>query len=342
MAVEVYVTRKIRAEGLDLLAKDCRFEVWSGAEDAGPDHATVLTGVKNCKVLLSLLTEPIDRKILEANPKLLGVANYAVGFNNIDVKAATELGIPVTNTPGVLTETTADLAWALLMAVARRIPESHAYMTSGKFKIWGPNLFLGGDVGTGPRGEKKTLGLIGYGRIGQAMHKRASGFDMHVVAYDPEMRAVIEKTPGVDYLDLPELLSKSDFVSLHCNLTEKTRHLIGARELGQMKKTAYIINTARGPIIDEKALVEALKTQRIAGAGLDVYEDEPAMAEGLAGLSNAVLVPHIASASMATRAEMAMMAARNALALLRKDRGPNTVNPEVYDSKAYRERMARG
>lgn len=335
---DIFVTRTISPQGMALLEKECSFRVWPGLENEGPDQNTLLKEVQNCKVLLSLLTETINRKILEANNKLLGVANFAVGFDNIDVEAATSLGIPVTNTPGVLTETTADLTWALLLAVARQIPQAHNYMVSGKYKIWGPNLFLGDDIGLGPREQTKTLGIVGFGRIGQAVYRRAKGFHMRILAYDPWVKDMIQKTEGVHYCDLPQLLEQSDVVTLHCNLNQETRHLIGREELKRMKKTSYLINTSRGPVVDEKELVWALKNQIIAGAGLDVYEDEPKMADGLASLDNVVLLPHIASASKDTRGEMAIMAARNALALLKKNQAPHTVNPEVYNTKAYHER----
>jgi len=336
---DVFVTRKISPQGLALLEKECNFRIWDGPENDGPDHDTILKEVQTCSVLLSLLTERINRPILEANTKLLGVANFAVGFDNINVDAATSLGIPVTNTPGVLTETTADLTWALLMAAARQIPQAHNYMVSGKYKIWGPNLFLGDDISEGPGEQAKTIGIVGFGRIGEAIHCRAKGFNMRILAYDPWAKEVIEKTEGVEYKELPELLELSDFVTLHCNLTEETHHLISREELKRMKKTSYLINTSRGPVVDEKELLWALKHQIIAGAGLDVYEEEPEMTEGLDSLDNVVLLPHIASASKATRGKMAMMAAKNTLALLKKDRAPNTVNPEVYNTKMYQERI---
>lgn len=287
------------------------------------------------------LTEPVDRDLMMVNEGLLGVANMAVGFNNIDIEAATELGIPVSNTPGVLTDTTADLAWALILAVARRIPESHRYMAEGKYKLWGPNLFLGGDVGPGASGVSKVLGIVGYGRIGAAVAKRALGFDMEVVAFDPYARQAIEDSEWASWADLDELLQRSDFVSLHPLLTDDTHHLIGEAELRRMKSTAYLVNTSRGPVVDEAALVRALREQWIAGAGLDVYEEEPAMADGLAELPNAVLLPHIASASNDTRGKMSAMAASNALAHLRRQRAANPVNPEVYDTSAYRRRTGR-
>ncbi|MFQ6674061.1 MAG: 2-hydroxyacid dehydrogenase [Fidelibacterota bacterium] len=337
---DIFVTRRIRPEGLAILEGESHYRVWPGPEDAGPDRSTLLREVKRCRVLLSLLTEQIDRTVLEANERLLGVANYAVGFNNIDIDLATAMGIPVTNTPGVLTETTADLSWALLMAVARQIPQAHNYMVAGRYRLWGPNLFLGSDISPGPKGAVKTLGIVGYGRIGQAVHRRATGFDMRILAYDPPARELIERSEGVEHRDLPDLLEESDFVTLHCVLTGETRHLISKEELKRMKKTAYLINASRGPVVDEKALVWALENGEIAGAGLDVYEEEPNMAPGLAESENVVLLPHVASASKATRAEMARMAARNALALLNKERAPNTVNPSVYDSDAYLKRIS--
>ncbi len=246
--------------------------------------------------------------------------------------------MPVSNTPGVLTDTTADLTWALLLAVARRVSEAHNYMVAGRYKIWGPNLFLGGDVSPGGSGRRKILGIVGYGRIGEGVAKRALGFDMDVLAFDPYAREAVESSRYAAWAELPELLAKSDFVSLHPLLTEETHHLIAAKELRAMKTSAYLINASRGPVVDEKALVQALREGWIAGAALDVYEDEPAMAEGLAERSNVVLLPHIASASTDTRGKMASMAAANALAHLRRERAPNVVNPEVYDTAAYRQR----
>ena len=212
-------------------------------------------------------------------------------------------------------------------------------MTAGRYKIWGPKLLLGSDVSPGGSGKPKSLGIVGFGRIGQAVFKRSRGFDMRVLAYDPPLKAVIENTDGVEYRELPNLLQESDFVTLHVNLTPDTHHLIGPQELNLMKPTAYLINTARGPAVDETALVEALKRRQIAGAGLDVYENEPQMADGLAECNNIVLLPHLASASRQTRDKMATMAATNALALLKGEKAPNTVNPEVYENQPYRARI---
>jgi lactate dehydrogenase-like 2-hydroxyacid dehydrogenase len=339
---QVYVTRKIPQPGLDLLVKHgAEVRIGCTDEDALVSSEQLLAGVRNCDVLLPLLTESVDAAVLAANPALRGVANYAVGFNNIDVGAATALGIPVSNTPGVLSDTTADLAWALLMACARQIVPAHQYMVAGRYKTWGPNLFLGADISPGGSGVRKVLGLVGFGRIGQAMARRSVGFEMDVLAYDPHARQQIEAQSGVAWADLDELLARSDFVSLHVLLNEQTRHLIGPAQLARMKSSAILINTARGPVVDERALVDALRSSRIAGAGLDVYEDEPLMAPGLAELDNVVLLPHIASASTDTRARMATIAATNALAHLMGDRAPDCVNPEVYETSAYRARVAR-
>jgi glyoxylate reductase len=340
--LHVFVTRRIPDPGLEILRQSgARVTVFQSEEEKGLSGEEILAGAEACDVLVPLLTEPVGRDVLAASERLLGVANMAVGFNNIDVEAATELGIPVGNTPGVLTDTTADLAWALLMATARRIPEAHNYQVAGRFKLWGPNLFTGADVSPGGSGERKVLGIVGFGRIGQAVAKRSVGFDMDVLAHDPYAKESILEDALVTWAELPELLEKSDFVTLHVLLTDETRHLIGEEELQRMKSTAVLINTSRGPVVDEAALVKALQEGWIQAAGLDVYEEEPAMKPGLAELENAVLLPHIASASRDTRARMAVMAARNAVAFLKGEVGPTTVNPEVYETEAYRKRTAR-
>jgi glyoxylate reductase len=336
----IVITRRIPKAGMDVLeGSEARVTVVQSNEEQGLSREQVLDAVRAADVLLCQLTEPIDREVLSANDRLLGVAQMAVGFDNIDVGTATELGIPVANTPGVLTDTTADTAWALLMAAARRIPESHEYMVAGRYKIWGPNLLLGHDVSPGGSGRRKVLGIIGYGRIGRAVARRSIGFDMEVLAYDPFNREGVEQDDLATWADLPELLERSDFISLHPALTEDTRHLIGEAELRAMKPTAILINASRGPVIDEETLVRALQEGWIGGAGLDVYEDEPAMKPGLAECETAVLVPHIGSATGDTRGKMASMAATNALAHLASERAPNCVNPEVYDSEAYRRRV---
>jgi glyoxylate reductase len=275
--------------------------------------------------LVTLLTDRVDRDLLEAGRgKLKIVANVAVGYDNIDVDAATEAGIMISNTPGVLTETTADFAWALLMSVARRIPEAQGFLRAGRFHGWGIMMMLGEDV-TG-----KTLGLAGFGRIGQGVAKRARGFDMRVLFYDP-MPGLEDAAAelGAERVDLETLLRESDFLSVHTPLTEDTHHLIGSKQLAIMKSTSFLINTSRGSVVDEAALVEALRDGSIKGAALDVYEHEPNVHPGLLELDNAVITPHIASASVATRTRMATMAAENVIAALSGRRPASLVNPEV-------------
>lgn len=339
---KIFVSRRIPAAGLDMLtAAGAEVRIGQEREDAGVAPDVMLAGVQWCDVLLSLLTEPVDRALLSANPALRGVANYAVGYNNIDVASATALGLPVSNTPDVLTDSSADLTWALLLAAARRIPEAQDYMKAGRYKLWGPNLLLGADVSPGGSGRRKVLGIVGFGRIGAAVAKRATGFDMEIIAYDPHARAQVEASGIARHVELAELLERSDFISLHPLLTRETHHLIDERALRRMKPTAILVNVSRGPVVDEAALVRALNERWIAGAALDVFEHEPAMAAGLAECENAVIVPHIASASADTRDKMARMAAENALAHLRGGRAPNAVNAEVYAGDAYRARMAR-
>jgi glyoxylate reductase len=342
MSLRIAVTRRIPETGMSVL-RDSGADICVVQPDprAAVDRERLHDAIADADVLVSLLTEQIDERLLAHAPRLRGVANFAVGFNNIDIDAATRLGIPVTNTPGVLTESTADLTWALLLAIARRIPEAHDYMARGEYQIWGPELFLGEDVGRGPDGERRTLGIIGFGRIGQAVARRARGFDMSVIAYDPYMRDAIIASDDVTWSDFDDLLRHSDFVSLHALLTEETHHLIGERELRLMKERAFLINVARGEMIDEAVLVRALSEKWIAGAALDVYEREPVMAEGLAACRNAVFVPHIGSATRGTRNRMATMTATNAVAHLTLQQAPNVVNHVVYDAPAYHERIAR-
>jgi glyoxylate reductase len=337
----IFVTRRIPKPGLDLLSgAAARVRIGQTDDEAPVPRPVLEDGVRWATVLVSLLTEPVDRALLAMNPKLLGVANCAVGYDNVDVAAATELGVPVTNTPEILTDTTADLTWALLLAVARRIPEADAYVRAGRYKLWGVNLMLGADVSPGGSGRRKVLGVVGYGRIGTAVARRAAGFEMDVLAYDPFARERIDADAGVAWAELDDLLARSDFVTLHPALTDRSHHLIGAPALKRMKRTAYLINVSRGAVVDENALVAALRSRRIAGAALDVFEHEPALAAGLLDCDNVVLAPHIASASTDTRDRMATMAATNALAHLRGERAPNIVNPDVYETAAYRERLA--
>jgi len=300
-----------------------------------PTVKELMEGVRNADVFLPRATIPIPKNVVTANPNLRGIANYGVGYNNIDMRSATELGIPVSNTPGVLTETTADLAWALLMATVRKIPQAHSYTVSGRWKGPGGKSFMGADIGPGGSNSPKVLGIIGFGKIGQAVMRRSRGFKMKVVAFDPPMKEAIEQTRGVEYRELGDLLRESDFVTLHCPLTEETHHIIGEKEFALMKFNSVLINTSRGPVVDEKALVSALKKGKIAGAGLDVYEREPHLSPGLAKLEKVVLLPHIGSATEDTRGQMAVVAVRNAVAMLRGKRPPNIVNPEVFESPEY-------
>jgi len=306
-----------------------------------PTPKEVMKGISNVDILLPSAFQSVPREMIMANPNLRGVANFGVGYNNINVAYATERGIPVTNTPKVLTETTADLAWALLMATARKIPQSHIHTISGKWKGPGGKTFMGLDIGPGGSNKPKVLGIIGFGRIGQTVMRRSRGFKMKVIVYDPIKKEEIEKMRGVGYRELDDLLKESDFITLHCALTKETHHLIGKKELDLMKHTAILVNTSRGPVVDEKALVSALKQGKIAGAGLDVYEKEPRLSVGLSKLENAVLLPHIGSATADTRGQMAVLAAKNAVAILRGKRPPNIVNPQVLDSPQYLRRIGK-
>jgi glyoxylate reductase len=274
--------------------------------------------------LVCMISEAVDEELLASCPDLKVASNVAVGFNNIDVAAATRHGVVVTNTPDVLTETTADFAWTLLMAISRRVVEADRYVREGKFDQWKNMLLLGGDI------HGKTLGIVGFGRIGRAMAKRAEGFGMRViyqdaVAADP----AIERELRASRTDIATLLKESDFVTLHTPLLPETRHLINAQSLKTMKKTAYLINASRGPVVDEAALAQALKEGWIAGAGIDVFEDEPKIHPGLMGLTNVVLAPHIGSASWETRLQMANLAVDNCLAVLEGRTPPTPVNAEA-------------
>lgn len=325
----VFITRRIPDQGLSLILEQCQAEVWP--EETPPPREVLLEKVRQCDGLLSLLTDKIDATLMGNAPRLRVVSNMAVGFDNIDVAAATERGILVGNTPEVLTDTTADFAFALLMATARRIGEAIDYVRAGKWKTWGPMLLLGQDV------HGATLGLIGLGRIGSAVARRAQGFNMRVLYYDVVRRQDLEQRMGIIYTDLDTLLAESDFVSLHAPLTPQTRHIINADSLRKMKPTAILINTARGPLVDSQALYEALRDGVIAYAGLDVTDPEPIpMDDPLLTLPNCLIVPHIASASVATRGKMAELAARNLLAGLRGEVLPTHLNPEALARRAQR------
>lgn len=322
MKPRVFITRMLPQPALGRILPVCETEVWQ--DELPPPREVLLSKVRDVDGLLSLLTDKIDATLMDNAPKLKVISNCAVGYDNIDVPAATQRGITVGNTPGVLTETTADFAFALLMAAARRVVEGDRYTRAGKWKTWGLTVLLGQDV------YGATLGLIGLGRIGAAVAKRAKGFDMRVLYYDPYRREDLEKQLGITYADLDTVVREADFVSVHTPLTNETKHLINAELLRKMKKTAILVNTSRGPVVDQAALYAALRDGVIAGAALDVTDPEPiVMNDPLLTLENCIIAPHIASASVTTRTKMAMMAAENLLAGLRGEPLPNPVNPEV-------------
>ena len=323
---KVFVSRIIPDDGLALVRDATDATVWE--DELPPSRETLLEAVEGCDGILTLLTDRVDDELLDrAGPPLKVVSNFAVGFDNIDVGACTARKIPVGNTPGVLTETTADLTWALLMAAARRLVEGDRYVRDGKWKTWGPMLLMGPDV------HGATLGIVGFGRIGQAMARRAKGFGMRIVYHDLErVPKAVEAEFDATFMTLEGLLHESDFVSLHTVLSPETKGLLNAERLGWMKPTAILVNTSRGPVVDSMALVDALRAGTIAAAALDVTDPEPLPADHpLIGLENCLVVPHIASASRATRGKMASMAAANLLAGLRGERLPTPVNPEVYN-----------
>jgi len=315
---KVFVTRHLPGNAVGRLAEGCRVEV--NPEDRPLERAELLSGVSRADAVICLLTDRIDEEVLAAAETVKIFANYAVGYNNIDVDAAARRGILVTNTPDVLDDTTADFAWALLMAVARRVVEADGFVRENRFQGWSPTLFLGKDI-TG-----RTLGILGAGRIGRAVAERAAGFGMRILYHDLHSHSDLERETGAVQVGKDELLEQADFVSVHVPLTEDTRHMIGSRELARMKRSAVLINTSRGPTVDEQALVEALKEGEIWGAGLDVFEDEPQVHPGLLHLPNVVLAPHIASASGATREKMAAMAVDNVMAVMEGRKPRNLVN----------------
>lgn len=320
----VWVTRRIPEAGLQLLREVCQVRVWAGK--LPPTKETILREVAACQGLLSLLTDPVDAEVIAAGRELQVISQMAVGVDNVDLKAATARGIPVGHTPGVLTEATADMAFALLMTAARRIPEGVETVRAGRWRTWEPLGLLGADV------WGATLGIVGLGRIGTAVAHRGRGFQMRVLYHDPARNPKLEEQLGVEYAGLEALLAQSDFVSLHTPLSPATYHLINEQTLGHMKPTAILINTARGPVVDTNALVQALKAGRIRAAALDVTDPEPLPTDHpLLSLPNCIVVPHIASATVTARERMAVMAAQNLLAGLRGDRLPYCANPEVYD-----------
>ena len=321
MKPKVFATHRLFDPARKILQENCDAEYWEQPER--PLREEVLRRVKDKEGLICLLTEKVNDELLQAAPNLKIAANVAVGFDNIDVAACTKRGVIATNTPGVLDETTADFAWTLLMAVARRLGEGDALARSGDWKGWDLDQLVGTDV------WGKTLGIVGFGRIGKAMARRASGFRMKVI-YTDAVRATAEAEQelGAEYRDINALLAESDFISIHTPLLPETRGLFNAAKFERMKRTAFLVNTSRGPVGDEAALVAALESGKIAGAALDVFEKEPAIHPGL-NRRNVVLAPHIASASLETRTKMACMAAENVIAAFEGRRPRNLLNPEV-------------
>jgi glyoxylate reductase len=314
----VFITRRIPEKAIRLLKN--HFSVKVNKRERNLYKYEIIAGVRGSFGLLSLLTDRIDSEVISAGKKLRIIANFAVGYDNIDITKAAEKGIIVTNTPGILTKTTAELAWALLFATARRIVEGDSFTRKGKFKGWEPTLLLGFDI------HGKTLGVIGAGRIGTEFALGAVGFDMRVLYYDRQRNPTIEKKLGAKRVALKKLLQSSDFISIHTPLTQETHHLIGKEEIGMMKKNAILINTSRGPVLDEEALTDGLVKGTIAGAGLDVYEKEPSLTKRLRNCTNAVLTPHIGSASYETREKMAVMAAQSIIDVYKGKRPAHCVN----------------
>ncbi len=322
MKRKVFVSRQIPYEGVEMLEEQCEVDVWE--DELPPPRADLLARSKDCDAILSLLTDRIDAEFLENAPRIRVAANMAVGYDNIDVPECTKRNVAVCNTPNVLTDTTADFAWTLLMAAARCVVPGADYVRAGKWKTWGPMLLMGQDI------HHATLGLIGLGRIGIEVARRAQGFSMRVLYYDVFRREDVEKEMGLEYADMDTVLREADFVSVHTPLTPDTRHLIGEDAFSKMKPTAVLVNSSRGPVVDPKALYTALKDKKIWAAGLDVTEPEPIeMDDPLLTLDNCLVVPHIASASVKTRTRMATMCAENILAVFNGTKPPAIVNPEV-------------
>ncbi|MFW3146706.1 MAG: 2-hydroxyacid dehydrogenase [Thermoplasmatota archaeon] len=323
--MKILVTRTIPRIGLDMLSRIGELDIW---EEEGPiPRDELLKRIRDADALLSLLSDRIDGEVMDAASDLKVIGNYAVGCDNIDIREATSRRIPVVNTPGVLTDATADLAMALLLASARRIAEGDRYVRSGSFKIWGPKLMLGKDLGG------SVLGVVGAGKIGEAVMRRAKCFGMDLAYHSRSRRADLEDELGIRYMELDELLRASDFVSLNCPLTPETHHLIGERELSIMKRDAILINTARGPVVDEQALCNALKSGTIGGAGLDVFEREPEIYAPLMDLENVTMVPHVGSATIRTRNRMAELVAGGITDCLGGRKPENLVNPEVIQER---------
>ena len=327
--MKVLITGRLPEEIIAFIKKEHKIEI--NEEDRPIDRKKLLDSIGDKQGLLCMITDQIDKELLGRASDLRMISNCAVGYNNIDIKAATERGILVSNTPGVLTDATADITFALILSIARRVVEGDSMTRQGEFRFWAPLHFLGREV-TG-----KKLGIIGLGRIGKAVARRAKGFDMKILYYDRNrLEASEEKTLEAQYVGLKTLLSEADFVSLHVSLNDQTHHLIGQKELEFMKPSAYLINASRGSVVDEAALLEALRKRKIGGAGLDVYENEPILTPGLTDLDNVILLPHLGSATMETRTRMAQLAAVNLMAGLKGETPPNCIN---CDTKTFAKRL---
>ncbi len=322
MKPDILVSRHVFPEAIDILEPVAEIQYHDSSDGLSPDD--LRSAVVGKQAVVCQLTDKIDAAFMDAGSDLKVISNVAVGFDNIDIPAATERGIVVTNTPGVLTDTTADLAFTLMVSAARRICEADRFLRAGRWKQWEIDMMTGHDI------YGHTLGIYGFGRIGQCMARRASGFDMRVVYHDA-VRATPKQEAElcVEYVERETLFRESDFLSVHVPLNEQTRHAVGKDEFALMKPNAVLVNTSRGPVVDEKALADALETGKIASAGLDVFEEEPVVEPRLLALENIVLVPHIGSASIKTRTRMCTMAAENTAAVLSGQRPPNPVNPEV-------------
>ncbi len=326
MRPKILVTGRLPGDIIEKLTRCC--DVEANTEDRPMEMDAVLASIGDKDGLLSMITDRVDAELMDRAPRLRIISQMAVGYNNIDVEAATRRGIAVTNTPGVLTDATAELAFALLLAAARRVVEGDRMVREGRFRFWAPFLFLGSQV------SGKTLGIIGMGRIGKAVAQRARGFDMKIIYHNlAPLGASEEAQYGAQYRSLDALLAEADFISVHVPLTDKTKYLIGKEQFSRMKKSAFLINTSRGPVVREKDLVEALRSGVIAGAGIDVYENEPALEPGLSELENAVLLPHVGSGTLETRTRMAEMAAESLIAGIEGKVPPRMVNPEVFQDK---------
>ncbi|MGL1864192.1 MAG: D-glycerate dehydrogenase [Pseudodesulfovibrio sp.] len=324
---KVYVTRMIPQDGIDLLRRVADVDINPHDQPVPRDQLLKQIDIGKYDGVLGLLTDKIDGEFFDACPTLRGYANYAVGYDNIDVPEATKRQLPVSNTPGVLTDATAECAWALIFSVARRVVETDKVMRSGTWTGWGPLQFIGGDI------KGKTLGIVGAGRIGTEVALMSRGFNMKVIYTSSSGRrnGVLDSELNAKLVSFEDMLKQADFISIHTPLTPKTKHMFNASAFSQMKKTAYIVNTARGPVIKEGDLVTALKNGEIAGAGLDVFENEPKLAPGLAELDNAIVLPHIGSATISSRTDMATLAARNLIAMLKGQKPETCLNPEIFD-----------